>query len=87
MSPWRRQTEALQAVNVSKSTRDMAVNCTRAGNLPAAQVVRAEFQAMTAGNILIGGVIGLGIDAASGAINKYDDEVTITMHPIRNCSR
>ena len=27
---------------------------------------------MTAGNILIGGVVGLGVDAVSGAINKYD---------------
>ena len=26
---------------------------------------------MTAGNVVFGGLIGLGVDAASGAMNKY----------------
>ena len=36
---------------------------------------------MSAGNVLLGGVIGLGVDAASGAMNKYPDIVTVAMVP------
>ena len=34
---------------------------------------------MTAGNVVFGGVIGLGIDAASGAMNKYQPGVEVVM--------
>ena len=30
---------------------------------------------MAAGNVIFGGIIGLGVDAASGAMNKYPDVV------------
>jgi len=40
---------------------------------------------MTAGNVVFGGVIGLGIDAASGAMNKYQPRVEIAMSPVPNC--
>jgi serine/threonine protein kinase len=36
-------------------------------------------------NILVGGVIGLGVDAASGAINKYEPGIEIQMTPIKGC--
>ena len=40
---------------------------------------------MAAGNVLLGGVIGLGVDAASGAMNKYPDLVTVAMVPDQAC--
>jgi hypothetical protein len=40
---------------------------------------------MTAGNVLVGGVIGLGVDAVSGAMNKYNDINQFTMVPIAGC--
>jgi hypothetical protein len=40
---------------------------------------------MTAGNIIAGGVVGLGIDAASGAMNKYNDQTDVAMIPIQGC--
>jgi len=40
---------------------------------------------MTSGNILVGGEIGLGVDAASGAINKHESGVDIQMTPIKGC--
>ena len=42
---------------------------------------------MTAGNVLFGGFIGLGVDAASGAMNKYDPGVEVVMTPLPNCGR
>jgi hypothetical protein len=67
--------------NISKSTRDIAVDCTRDGSLPAATVVPASFQPMTAGNILIGGVVGLAVDAASGALAQYPSNVVVVLPP------
>jgi len=32
---------------------------------------------MTAGNVIFGGIVGLGVDAASGAMNKYDSGVEV----------
>jgi hypothetical protein len=40
---------------------------------------------MAAGNVLLGGVIGLGVDAASGAMNKYPDMFTVAMMPDPAC--
>jgi phosphoketolase len=42
-------------------------------------------EAMAAGNVVFGGIIGLGVDAASGAINKYPDQITVAMIPDRSC--
>jgi len=40
---------------------------------------------MAAGNVVIGGVIGLGVDAATGAMNKYADRTSILMVPVQGC--
>lgn len=64
-------------ITVSKSSSAMNVRCERAGYQPALQTVPSSMQAMTAGNLLFGGVIGLGIDAASGAMNQYPPNVTL----------
>jgi len=42
---------------------------------------------VTVRNILVGGVIDLGVDVMSGAINKYEPETTIEMQPIEGCKR
>jgi hypothetical protein len=42
---------------------------------------------MAAGNVVFGGLIGLGVDAASGAMNKYPDVVTVAMTPDPTCAR
>jgi len=50
-------------------------------------VIPSGTEAMTAGNIVFGGIIGLGVDAASGAMNKYPDIVTVAMVPDQACQR
>jgi hypothetical protein len=39
--------------------------------------VSSSIEPWTAGNIILGGPIGLGIDALTGAIHKYPNEVVI----------
>jgi len=68
-----------------KSKHDVAVNCVKQCYTTGVGVLVSEIEIMTAGNVLFGGVIGLGIDAASGAINKYQPGIEIAMSPIPNC--
>jgi hypothetical protein len=48
-------------------------------------VLISSTEIMTTGNVVFGGLIGLGVDAASGAMNKYEPAVDIAMSPIPNC--
>ena len=69
------------SIMVSKSKDDIAVRCEKEGYEPAVGNIGSEFQAMTFGNVLFGGLIGVAVDAASGAMNRYQPLVTITMVP------
>ncbi len=70
------------SVTISKSTRDLAVTCTRDGYAPAVQSVSASFQPATLGNLLLGGVVGIIVDASSGAANRYPDAVALSLQPV-----
>lgn len=67
------------SVSVSKSMRAIDVRCTRPGHGIGTAAIGSDFQPMTAGNILIGGLIGIAIDAASGAAGSYPGSVTVSL--------
>jgi len=69
------------SVPVEKAHGTIAIACRKQGYLEAAGNLASEFQAMTFGNILFGGLIGVVVDAASGAMHQYPDRVTITLIP------
>ena len=69
------------SIPISKGAGTVAIICKRSGYLEAAGAMTSEFQAMTFGNILFGGLIGVVVDAASGATHEYPAMVTITMIP------
>ena len=48
-------------------------------------VIASNTETMAAGNLLVGGVVGLGVDAVSGAMNKYNADNQIAMVPIQGC--
>ncbi|MEL6289004.1 MAG: hypothetical protein AAFQ42_05785 [Pseudomonadota bacterium] len=73
-------------VKVSKSSQNIQVACEKAGYQPAQVVLNSEFEAMTAGNLLVGGVIGLAVDAGTGAMNKYDGVVTVPLQPLNGAA-
>jgi phosphoketolase len=50
-------------------------------------VIPSDAEAMAAGNVVFGGVIGLGVDAMSGAMNKYPDQVMVAMTPDPACQK
>jgi len=69
-------------ITLPKSKHNMAVSCTAQSYSPASHT-----EVMTAGNVAFGGLIGLGIDAASGAMNTYDPNVEVIMSPLPGCGR
>mgnify|MGYP001599623528 CR=1 FL=1 len=70
------------SADVHKSKTDLQIDCTRDGYEPAHVTMQSHFEGMTAGNLIIGGVIGIGIDAASGAMNHYDKAAQVTLVPV-----
>jgi hypothetical protein len=69
-------------VTVEKSKHNINVNCTKEGYEPGQAVIVSHFAAAAAANILFGLsgiVVGGLVDAASGAGNKYDSQVNVTM--------
>lgn len=69
------------SIKVPKSKRDLSVRCELDGYFPTEGVIASSFQAMTIGNVLFGGLIGVAIDAGSGAMHKYEDAIRITLIP------
>jgi hypothetical protein len=70
---------------LEKSAENVAVTCTKECYQDAVGVIASGAEVMTAGNVLVGGVVGLGIDAATGAMNKYTEDNQFTMVPIQGC--
>ncbi|HEY7841761.1 MAG TPA: hypothetical protein VIC61_09350 [Gammaproteobacteria bacterium] len=83
-----REGQLIAAVNptpgsatIGKDKDEIEINCEKDGFLPTSQSLTSTFQGATLGNILLGGIIGVFIDAGSGAANKYPTSLMITLVP------
>lgn len=68
-------------VIVPRSKHALSVGCALEGYEPATVEVTSSFSGGTVGNILVGGLIGVAVDAASGANNNYPERVIVVMTP------
>jgi hypothetical protein len=66
---------------VMRSKSNMEIRCSKAGYADASVTVGSGFEAWTLGNIIFGGLIGIGIDWGTGAIQKYPESVQVPMTP------
>ncbi len=69
------------SATVTKGDGPMVVTCKKAGFKTETVTVEEGFAGATIGNILLGGGIGIIVDAASGAAQKYPSSVTVWMEP------
>ncbi len=69
-------------INVSKSKRDIDYLCELGGYDRAAGIISSSFQGWTLGNVIFGGVIGVGIDAASGSMTEYNSGPAIVLNKV-----
>ena len=56
-------------ITLPKSKHNVTASCTAQCYSPGVSTLASHTEVMTAGNVAFGGLIGLGIDAASGAMN------------------
>ena len=68
-------------VSLDKSQGNISITCEKSGYFNGASALSSEFKAMTFGNIIFGGIIGVGVDAASGAMHEYPESVTVVLSP------
>ena len=64
---------------IEKTKYDLTITCTKPGYETATYLNHSGAAGATVGNIILGGGIGWAIDSASGADNKYDSPVNITL--------
>ncbi len=67
------------SVRVDKSKNDLSVTCAKDGYQTATVAHPPSVGAATFGNIIAGGVIGVVVDAASGANYTYPDDIRIDL--------
>lgn len=61
------------STSLNKAYGDATVNCEKSGETAANAVVQSQTKAYTFGNVILGGVVGIGVDAMSGATWAYPD--------------
>jgi hypothetical protein len=69
-------------LSVRKTKDDILLACNKEGYQASSQYLHSGMAAGTFGNIIAGGVIGWGVDSATGADNKYPESVTVQLVPV-----
>ncbi|MDP1645404.1 MAG: hypothetical protein Q8L71_07870 [Thiobacillus sp.] len=67
------------SVSVRRSYDDLLINCEKENQEPGLASVKSSTKAMAFGNIIFGGVIGAGVDVATGAAYDYPTMITVLM--------
>lgn len=67
------------SVEVPRSKKALQLECSKDGYQTASKTVNSQVEATTGGNILLGGFIGAGVDAATGALYKYPEGVNLPL--------
>lgn len=68
-------------VTVDKTKHDIVVTCEKEGYQQASYLNKSDVAGATVGNAIAGGLIGWGIDSATGADNKYESSVFLELQP------
>ena len=69
------------SANVHRGDGPMSVICEKSGYRTANLMVDETLAGATLGNILIGGGVGILVDAVSGSAQRYPDQITVWMEP------
>jgi hypothetical protein len=67
------------SVLVHRSLADLKLSCEKDGSSPGLASIKSNTKAMAFGNAVFGGLIGVGVDVASGAAFDYPDLIQVEM--------
>jgi hypothetical protein len=73
-------------VKVQRSKTPLQVACTKTGFQNAQASGASGFEYISLGNLILGGLLGFGVDWASGAIHKYPAAISVPMRPTTGAS-
>jgi uncharacterized protein YceK len=65
------------SVTVNRSFENLSVECKKQGYPKSHKSIASSTKALVAGNILFGGIIGGGVDVATGAAYDYPQEIRV----------
>jgi len=68
------------SVYIEKTKYDLTIKCNKPGYETSTYLDHSGAAGATFGNIVLGGLIGWGVDSATGSDNKYDSPVNITLN-------
>ncbi len=68
------------SAKVHQAYGELTVACRKPGYAKATRKVFSHTKGMAFGNVVFGGAIGAGIDAADGAAYQYPNDILVTMH-------
>jgi hypothetical protein len=74
------------AATIKKTKYDITIVCNKEGYQEGTYLNHSGAAGATFGNIILGGGIGWAVDSASGADNKYDSPVNLTLVPAEKVS-
>jgi hypothetical protein len=69
------------SATIRKNKEDISIVCREDGYQQATWLNHSGIEEWTFGNIVIGGLIGWGIDSATGSDNEYTSPVNVTLVP------
>ncbi len=67
------------SLSIEKDKDHLMITCNKDGYKEKIVNTDSEFEGMAFGNLIFGGIIGVGIDAASGAMNKYPTQIILPL--------
>lgn len=67
------------SVIIHRAYDDLTIYCTKTGEQPGIATAKSSTKGMAFGNILFGGPIGVGVDAATGAAYDYPTLITVQL--------
>lgn len=74
-------------IMVKRSMESTLVSIEKTGYKAETFPLEKSLSAMTFGNIIFGGIIGIGVDAATGANTNYTDSIHVNLIPIHGNRR
>ena len=69
-------------VTIKRHASTIHVVCKKAGYEDGRVIMNSRFETASAGNVLLGGIIGVMVDASSGANTRYENYVLVRLNPL-----
>lgn len=66
---------------LGKSASALDVSCKKSGYLDTSAKLSSSLQGWTLGNVIFGGIVGIVVDAGTGAMHEYQSEISMKLLP------